>query len=87
MKWWLLTAVLLPLLVAATQWNSSFVVAFGSCSFRYSVRNLTTLVSIAKERPDYFLHIGDVVYLDTQGETLETWYPEMDLERVRSRYR
>ena len=61
---WLFIALAVIVVVGG---NSSLVVAFGSCSFRYEVRNLTTFVSIANEHPQYFLHIGDVVYLDKQG--------------------
>lgn len=56
---WVILAATVTLTLA-----SSELFAFGSCSQFYKTHPLDIFLRIARERPSYFIFLGDMLYLD-----------------------
>lgn len=65
---------------------STFKVALGSCSLQNKGDNITIFNAIIKDRPNYFVHLGDIVYLDKSGPSQLDWSPDQNPLSIRKRY-
>ena len=80
-------AIIAALLVINCQATKDFKLAVGSCSKYDPDDSLKIIDSVRHDHPDYFVHLGDTVYLDRSIPGKDIFVPQKNLTKVKELFR